>query len=45
MGAPNAGKSSLLNAILNKNVSAVSNKAHTTDDKVIGVLTNTEKNS
>jgi GTPase Era involved in 16S rRNA processing len=39
IGAPNAGKSSLLNTIVEKNVSAVSNKYNTTDDKLIGIYT------
>ena len=40
IGAPNAGKSSLMNYIVNKNVSAVSDKYNTTDESVIGIHTN-----
>lgn len=39
VGAPNAGKSSLLNAMLGQKVSIVSKKAQTTRDRVMGVLT------
>jgi GTP-binding protein Era len=39
LGAPNAGKSSLMNIIIGSNVSAVSNKYNTTDDPVIGIYT------
>ena len=39
IGAPNAGKSSLLNSIVEKPVSAVSDKYNTTDDKLYGVYT------
>lgn len=39
MGAPNAGKSSLMNSLVGKNVSAVSDKYNTTDDKVLGIYT------
>ena len=43
LGAPNAGKSSLINLIVGKNVSAVSNKYNTTDEATKGIFTNTEK--
>jgi ribosome biogenesis GTPase A len=39
IGAANAGKSSLLNHIVNKHISAVSNKASTTDEAIMGVYT------
>jgi GTPase len=39
LGAPNAGKSSLLNLLVNKNVSASSPRASTTDAAQFGVLT------
>lgn len=37
VGAPNVGKSSLLNKLINKKVSIVSDKPHTTRNKVIGI--------
>lgn len=43
VGAPNAGKSSLFNKIIKKELSAVSNKSHTTDKDVVGIYTNIEK--
>ena len=39
LGAPNAGKSSLLNLLLGKTVSAVSNKQNTTSEPTLGVFT------
>lgn len=39
LGAPNAGKSSLLNCLVGKNVSAVSNKVNTTDEATRGIFT------
>lgn len=43
IGATNVGKSSLLNRFINENVSAVSNKANTTDEAIVGAYTNIEK--
>ena len=39
LGAPNAGKSSILNLMVNRKVSAVSNKYNTTTDPTLGVYT------
>ncbi|KAI7856950.1 P-loop containing nucleoside triphosphate hydrolase protein [Circinella umbellata] len=39
VGAANAGKSTLVNTIVGENVSVVSQKAHTTRDRVLAVLT------
>lgn len=39
LGAPNAGKSSLLNNFVERQISAVSNKASTTDEATLGVYT------
>lgn len=39
LGAPNAGKSSILNLMVNRKVSAVSNKYNTTVDPTFGVYT------
>jgi GTP-binding protein Era len=43
IGAPNAGKSSLMNKLIGEDLSAVSNKRATTDEAVTGVYTNIEK--
>lgn len=43
LGAPNAGKSSLMNKLLKRNVSAVSNKQNTTDEAATGVFTDIER--
>jgi len=42
VGKPNAGKSTLMNALLNMNLSIVNRKIQTTRNKIIGILT--EKN-
>ncbi|CDW81315.1 gtpase era [Stylonychia lemnae] len=42
IGAPNAGKSSILNYITERDISAVSNKYNTTDEAIIGVYTDIE---
>lgn len=39
IGAPNAGKSSIINYMVDRNISAVSNKTNTTDEAIEGVLT------
>ena len=43
LGAPNAGKSSLMNTIVGKNVSAISNKYNTTDEATKGIFTDFEE--
>jgi GTPase Era involved in 16S rRNA processing len=43
LGAPNAGKSTMLNALLGETVSTVSNKAHTTRERISTVLTEENK--
>lgn len=42
LGAPNAGKSSLFNYLVDRQISAVSNKVNTTDEAVLGVYTDLE---
>ena len=43
LGAPNAGKSSLMNKVVEKNVSAVSNKYNTTDEVSRGIYTDIDE--
>ena len=43
VGATNAGKSTFLNQVLGSDVSAVSNKQNTTNETIIGVVTNIER--
>jgi len=45
IGAANAGKSSLINALVNKTISAVSNKASTTDETAMAAFTDLETNT
>lgn len=44
-GATNVGKSSLLNKLLGENLSAISSKSHTTDEKLTGIYTDVEKST
>ena len=39
LGAPNAGKSSIVNWMTERNISAVSDKYNTTDEAILGVYT------
>jgi GTPase len=43
VGAPNAGKSSLLNQLVYRRIAAVSNKVNTTDEAHFGLFTDQEK--
>jgi tRNA U34 5-carboxymethylaminomethyl modifying GTPase MnmE/TrmE len=45
LGAPNAGKSSILNHITERSISAVSNKYNTTDDAKLGIYTDYDTKS
>jgi GTPase len=45
VGAPNAGKSSVMNAIIGRHLSAVSDKYSTTYDKITGLFTDINSNT
>lgn len=45
LGAPNAGKSSILNHLTERNISAVSNKYNTTDEAKLGIYTDYDSKS
>jgi predicted GTPase len=45
LGAPNAGKSSILNFMTGRSISAVSNKYNTTDEPILGVYTDYDTKS
>ena len=45
LGAPNAGKSSILNFITERSISAVSNKYNTTDEAKLGIYTDYDTKS
>jgi GTP-binding protein Era len=43
IGAPNVGKSAIMNLMVDRDISAVSSKAHTTGEKIEGSFTDLEK--
>jgi small GTP-binding protein len=43
LGTPNAGKSTMLNTLFGETISTVSNKAHTTRERISMVLTEENK--
>ena len=40
IGAPNSGKSTMFNLLIKQKISIVTHKAHTTRDKILGIITN-----